>query len=125
MSQSYILFHWDGTNENGRLNMKEKQDCEIKAFERMAKRIKSNYQKYKFIITADALYCTASMMNICKNYKWQYILNLNDRLRTVFKDFLDYIEYFNDTNIENYYLDKNYKYKGHKSHMIKFNEEKK
>ena len=104
------------------LSEKEKQDCEIKAFERMAKRIKSNYPKYKFIITADALYCTAPMMNICKNYKWKYILNLNDRLRTVFKDFLDYIEYFNDTNIENYYLDK--KYKGHKFHMIKFNEEK-
>ena len=64
------------------------------------------------------------MMNICKNYKWKYILNLNDRLRTLFKDFLDYIEYFNDTNIENYYLDKNYKYKGHKFHMIRLNEEK-
>ena len=47
----------------------------------MAKRIKSNYPKYKFIITADALYCTAPMMNIYKNYK----------------------------------------YKGHKFHMIKFN----
>lgn len=48
---------------------------------------------------------------------------LNDRLRTIFKDFLDYIEYFNDTTIKNYYLDKYYKYKGHIFHMIKFNVE--
>lgn len=67
----------------------------------MAKRIKKNYPKYKFIITADALYCTAPMMDICKNYTWKYIFNLNDRLRTVFKDFIDYIKYFNDTNIKN------------------------
>lgn len=106
------------------LSEKEKQDCEIKAFERMAKRIKKNYPKYKFIITADALYCSSPMMNICKNNGWIYIFNLNDRLRVVFKDFLDYIEFFNDTNIKNYYLDKNYKYKGHKFDMIKFTEEK-
>ena len=84
----------------------------------MAKKIKGNYPKYKFIITADTLYCIAPMMNICKNYKWKYIFNLNDRLKTIFKDFLDYIEYFNDTTI------KNYKYKGHIFHMIKFNVEK-
>jgi len=106
------------------LSEKEKQDCEIKAFERMAKRIKKNYPKYKFIITADALYCTSPMMDICKNHKWKYIFNLNDRLRTVFKDFIDYIAYFNDTSVKNYYLDKNYKYKGHKFHMIKFTEKK-
>lgn len=106
------------------LSEKEKQDCEIKAFERMSRRIKKNYPKQKFIITADALYCTSPMMNICKNYGWKYIFNLNDRLRTVFKDFLDYIEFFNDTTIKNYYLDKNYKYKGCKFHIIKFNEEK-
>ena len=35
---------------------KQKQDCEIKAFKRMIKRIKKNYPKYKFIITGDALY---------------------------------------------------------------------
>ena len=102
------------------LSEKEKQDCEIKAFERMAKRIKKNYPKQKFIITADALYCTAPMMDICKSNDWKYIFNLNDRLKNVFKDFIDYIEYFNDTNINNYYLDKNYKYKNHKFNMIKF-----
>ncbi len=106
------------------LNNNQKQDCETKAFERMAKRIKKNYPKQKFIITADALYCNAPMINICKQNKWKYIFNLNDRLRTVFKDFNDYIECFNDCSVKNYFLDNNYKYKEHKFNIIKFTENK-
>ena len=107
------------------LNENQKQDCETKAFERMAKRIKKNYPKQKFILTADALYCTSPMMDICKQNDWKYIFNLNDRLRTVFKDFIDYIECFNDCTISNYFLDKNYKYKNHIFNIIKFIETKK
>ena len=43
---------------------KQKQDCEIKAFKRMIKRIKKNYPKYKFIITGDALYAVESIIKI-------------------------------------------------------------
>lgn len=107
------------------LNDNQKQDCETKAFERISKRIKHNYPKQKFIITADALYCTSTMIHICKQNNWKYIFNLNDRLRTVFKDFNDYIECFNDCSIKNYFLDKNYKYKEHKFNIIKFTEIKK
>ena len=107
------------------LNENQKQDCETRAFERMAKRIKNNYPKQKFILTADALYCTSSMMNICKQNNWKYIFNLNDRLKTVFKDFNDYIECFNDCSIENYFLDKNYNYKGYVFNILKFTEIKK
>ena len=102
------------------LNESEKQDCEIKAFKRMAIRIKKNYPKYKFIITGDALYATKPIIDICINYKWKYIFNLNDRLRTVFKDFNDYIEVFNDCNIKDYFLDKNYKYKAIRFDIIKY-----
>ncbi len=107
------------------LTENQKQDCETKAFERMAKRIKNNYPKQKFILTADALYCTSPMIKICKLNNWKYIFNLNDRLRTVFKDFNDYIEYFNDCTITNYFLDNNYKYKCHRFNIIKFTETKK
>lgn len=48
------------------LTENQKQGCETKAFERMAKRIKKNYPKQKFILTADALYCTSLMIKICK-----------------------------------------------------------
>ena len=107
------------------LTNKEKQDCEIKAFTRMAKRIKKNYPKQKFIITGDALYATKPIIDICCKNNWKYIFNLNDRLRNVFKDFNDYIEYFNDTKKDNYYLDTNYKYKSHIFNIIKFIDKKK
>ncbi len=54
---------------NNMLTEKQKQDCEIKAFKRMVKRIKKNYPKYIFIITGDALYATNPIINICKKYK--------------------------------------------------------
>ena len=102
------------------LNEKEKQDCEINAFKRMTIRIKKNYPKYKFIITGDALYTAKTIIDICIDYNWKYIFNLNDKLRTVFKYFNDYIEFFNDCNIKNYFLDKNYKYKDIFFDMIKY-----
>ena len=113
---------WIENEDN--LNEHQKQDCETKAFERMAKRIKKNYPKQKFIITADALYCSTPMINICKHNKWKYIFNLNDRLKTVFKDFNDYIECFNDCTIKNYYLDNNYKFKNNTFNIIKYIETK-
>lgn len=48
------------------LTEKQKQDCEIKAFKRMIKRIKKNYPKYKFIITGDALYAVEPIIEICE-----------------------------------------------------------
>lgn len=65
------------------------------------------------------------MIDICKQNNWKYIFNLNDRLKTVFKDFNDYIECFNDCTITDYFLDNNYKYKGHRFNIIKFTETKK
>ena len=63
--------------ENTELNNEnDKQDCEVKAFKRMAKRLKKNYPKMKFIITGDALYATTPVINICKDNGWYYIFNL-------------------------------------------------
>ena len=60
----------------------EKQDCEIKAFYRMAKRIKREYPKLPIIISGDALYACEPVITICENNKWQYILRLKeDRLK--------------------------------------------
>lgn len=92
--------------ENNELNNEnQKQDCEIKAFKRMALRIKKNYPKLKFIITGDALYATTPMINICKNNKWHYIFNLKkDRLKNIYEEFEDNINYENEVTKENYFL---------------------
>ena len=54
----------------------EKQDCEIRAFYRMAKRIKKEYPKLPIIISGDALYVCKPVTDICKRNKWEYILRL-------------------------------------------------
>ncbi len=44
----------------------EKQDCELRAFYRMAKRIKKEYPKLPIIISADALYCVEPVIEVCR-----------------------------------------------------------
>ena len=112
----------ENTNSN---TEKEKQDCEVKAFKRMAPRIKNNYPKLKFIITGDALYATDPMMNICENYNWKYIFNLKpDRLKEVASQFEGNIKLENETNLSNYYLSTNIYHKKHCLNAIKYEEEK-
>ena len=102
------------------LNKNQKQDCETKAFERMTKRIKKPSQTKIYYYRWCAILYFSYDNIICKQNKWKYIFNLNDRVRTVFKDFNDYIEYFNDCSVENYFLDNKYKF-----NIIKFTEIKK
>ena len=65
------------------INIK-KQDCEMNAFKRMATRLKNNFPKLKFIITADALYDSGPFIKICLDNKWDYIFRLkSDKLKTV------------------------------------------
>jgi len=56
----------------------EKQDCELKAFYRMAKRIKKEYPKLPIMISGDALYVCEPVMAVCTNNKWEYILRLKE-----------------------------------------------
>lgn len=56
----------------------EKQDCELRAFYRMAKRIKKEYPKLPIIISGDALYACEPVMTVCNNNKWEYILRLKE-----------------------------------------------
>lgn len=92
--------------ENTKLNNEsQKQDCEINAFKRMAPRIKERYPKLRFIITGDALYASTPMINLCKENKWDYIFNLKkDRLKNVYEEFQDNVNYQNETSKQNYTL---------------------
>ena len=92
----------DMNNEN------DKQDCEINVFKRIAPRIKKKYPKLKFILTGDALYATTPMIDICKENKWFYIFNLKrNRLKNVYEEFQDNVNYENEVSINNYSLSSN------------------
>lgn len=62
----------------------DKQDCEIRAFYRMAERIKKEYPRLPIIISGDALYACEPVMKKCKENKWEYILRFKkDRLKAL------------------------------------------
>ena len=99
--------------ENTDINNKnDKQDCEINAFKRMAPRIKKKYLKLKFILTGDALYTTTPMIDICKENNLFYIFNLKkNRLKNVYEEFQDNVNYENEVSISNYSLSSNINFK--------------
>ena len=56
----------------------DKQDCESKAFKRLSIRLKKYFPRLNICILADGLYTNVSMMNICKEYGWHFILVFKD-----------------------------------------------
>lgn len=55
-----------------------KQDCESKAFIRLAAKIKKKFPRLPIIITADGLYVTKNVLQICKEYDWDYIIRYKE-----------------------------------------------
>lgn len=65
----------------------DKQDCERKAFQRIAKKLKASYPRLPMLIVADALYPCDTFMEICKKNQWQYAVVLKDEsLKTLQED---------------------------------------
>lgn len=57
---------------------KVKQDCESKAFIRLAEKIKKRFPRLPVIITADGLYVTQRVLQICRNNGWDYIIRYKE-----------------------------------------------
>lgn len=51
-----------------------KQDCEIKAFKRLASKIKNDYKRLPVCILADSLYVKSTIREICMKNKWEYVI---------------------------------------------------
>lgn len=102
------------------INIK-KQDCEMNAFKRMAIRLKKNFPKLKFIITADALYAAGPFIKICLDNNWDYIFRLkSDRLKNVNKDFDGIISLETGSSLKNYFLVKDYQYNKYTFNIVRF-----
>ena len=52
----------------------DKQDCERKAFYRLAERIKKRFPKLKISVTMDGLYACGPVIKTCREYGWDYML---------------------------------------------------
>lgn len=59
-------------------NIEEKQDCEQKAFVRLARKLKTNYPRLPIILTADSLYPNDTFFSICRANAWGFILTFKE-----------------------------------------------
>ena len=57
----------------------DKQDCEQKAFKRLAKRLKSEFRRLPVMVLLDGLYPNGPIMEICRNYHWDFMIVLQDK----------------------------------------------
>ena len=56
----------------------DKQDCEQKAFKRLAKKIKKSFPRLPLCITADGLYPSQPFFNICQENNWHFIVTFKE-----------------------------------------------
>lgn len=55
-----------------------KQDCELKAFYRLAPRIKADFPRVPFCMLGDGLYAGEPTFKLCKALGWSYLIVLQD-----------------------------------------------
>ncbi len=56
----------------------DKQDCELRAFDRMAKRLKEAFPKLPILLLLDGLYANGPVMDACRRNGWQFLIVLQD-----------------------------------------------
>lgn len=56
----------------------DKQDCELKAFKRLASKIKKAYPRMPIVILADGLYANQTFFKICTDYNWDFIVTFKE-----------------------------------------------
>jgi hypothetical protein len=55
-----------------------KQDCELKAFYRLGRRIKEVFPSLRIIVFLDGLYANGPVIELCRKNKWQFMIVLQD-----------------------------------------------
>jgi hypothetical protein len=66
----------------------DKQDCETRAFHRLAERIKRAFPRLPILLLLDGLYAQGPVMARCRDYHWQFMIVLKDRsLPTVWAEY--------------------------------------
>jgi len=65
-----------------------KQDCEIKAFKRLAPKLKDKYPRLPICILGDSLYACEPVFKICDDYKWEFLIRFKEgSIKSVAKEF--------------------------------------
>jgi len=104
-----------------------KQDCELAAFYRMAKRLKKKFPQLKICLLLDSLYAAAPVMDIAKEYGWKYLITFKEgsmpdrydeflRLKNLCPD--NAVEHTDDKSIQSYSWVNDIEHKGNYFNVI-------
>lgn len=55
-----------------------KQDCELKAFFRLVKQLKSDFPQLKICLLLDGLYAAQTVFEVCERYHWPYLITFQE-----------------------------------------------
>jgi hypothetical protein len=58
--------------------VRDKEDCELETFKRLAPRIKAEFPRLPLCCVADALYGCQPVLDLCRQYDWKYVLTLKE-----------------------------------------------
>jgi hypothetical protein len=65
-----------------------RQDCELKAFPRLARRIKARFPQLQICLLGDALYSNQGVFDLCEELNWKWVATFKSgRLPTAFLEF--------------------------------------
>jgi len=79
---SEFLAHGLGDSE------RNKQDCELRAFERLCTRLKHYFPRLPILLLLDGLYANGPVMARCRELNWDFMIVLKDEsLRTVWEEY--------------------------------------
>ncbi|HEV2732322.1 MAG TPA: transposase family protein [Terriglobales bacterium] len=67
---------------------KNKQDCELKGFYRLAQRLKEYFPRLPVLVLLDGLYANGPVVELCRRYHWQFMVVLqDDSLTSVWEEY--------------------------------------
>ena len=70
-----------------------KQDCELKAFGRLAKRFKKDFPQLLLCLCLDGLYANGTVLDICRQNDWKYFITLKEgSMPAVWKEYQTLLE---------------------------------
>lgn len=68
---------------------KVKQDCELKAFARLAPALKRDFPQTRLCIAGDSLFACGTVLSLCEHYDWSFVLTFKaGRTPDLWQDFI-------------------------------------
>lgn len=126
-----IATEWIRNPEQGTY---DKQDCELRAFIRLAEKIKKLYPRLPILLLADGLYPNNTVFDICRRYDYQFIFTFKEgNLKSIWEE-VNFLLRINRDNITSWHSRKgnslethafrfinNIQYRKHTLHLIESN----